>query len=213
MRSSRPVVALVVSLAVGVGTIGSEVAVAGGGRFDLTAAETAIADLTATMPATMVPVQGGGLYADVPECDGAREADALAAAAEEVDQAYGGEPGGAYARITILDKKKDAKRFFKLLTNDDAQTCIVATTEVGLGALSGGAAASANLERGRVKGVKKSVLLEGTIAVGELESLEFRQAVRRGKVVIQANAGEFAASVAGIDAIMQAWFVETADQI
>jgi len=211
VRPATLVVALVASLAVG---IGSGAAVAGGRSDDtLAAAEAAIADLTATMPASMVPVQGGGLYADGPECDGAKAADALAAEADEVDQAYGGAPGGAYARIAILDTKKDARRFFKLITNDDAEACIVATTEVGLGPLSGGAPASAELERGKVEGVKGSVLLEGTITLGDLVSLEYRPTVRRGKVVIQAGSGEFGASAAGIDAIMQSWFVQTADEL
>jgi hypothetical protein len=198
----------VVSLAPG---IGGGTALAGEDSA-LASAEAAIAELTASMPSTMVPVQGGGQYAESAACDGVRSADALAAKGEAVEQAYGGTPGGAYARIVILDTKKDAKRFFKLITNDDAEACIVATTEVGLSPLSGGAAASADLERGTVEGVKGAVLLEGTITLGGLVSLEYRPTVRRGKVVIQAGAGEFGASAAGIDAVMQAWFVETADR-
>ncbi len=175
-----------------------------------TVAEGAIADLTASMPPTMVPVQGGGMYAPGPECDGVRSADALAAEGETVEQAYGGEPGGAFARITILDSKQDAKRYFKLITNDDAEACVVATTELGMSPISGGAPASADLERGKVRRVKGSVLLDGTITLGEIVSHEHRPTVRRDNVVIQANAGELGTSAAGLGEIVQAWFVETA---
>jgi hypothetical protein len=197
-----------VSIALGVG---AGPALAGSGD-EKSVAEAAIAELSASMPATMFPVQGGGLYAEDEVCDGIRAADALAVDGETVEQAYGGEPGGAYARITILGTKKDAKRFFKLNTNDDAEACFVATTELGLSPISGGATASADLEQGKVDGVKGSKLLEGQIALGDLVTIEYRPTVRRGNVVIQANSGEFEESAEGIGDIMQAWFVETSDQ-
>ena len=159
-----------------------------------------------------MPVQGGGQYAEVPECEGAMQADALAAEADEVLQAYGGEAGGGTGRIVVFGSKKDAKRFFKLVTSDDAEACTVATNEVGLAPLSGGAAASADLERGKLAGVKKSATLEGTITVGDLVIAETDVAVRRGEVVIVDGIGEFAGADAGLAGIVTEWVKATAER-
>lgn len=207
MVTARRVLVLAGSMALALGA--GSVAAARGGSPSVRA-EDAIAELTTSLPGTMIPVQGGGLLADDPACDVIRESDTLAETGEDVQQAYGGEPGGAVARIVILDSKKDAKRFFKLVTGDDAETCRIATSEVGLAPISGGSSASGDLERGKVAGVKKSVLLDGTISVGDLMIVEQDAAVRRGAVVIEAESGEFAEAGAGLGDTMTAWFRETA---
>ena len=172
-------------------------------------AEAAIGELTASLPG-LFPVQGGGQYAPVPECDVILQAEDLAAAGDEVLQAYGGESGGGSGWIVVLDSKKDAKRFFKLVNSDDAVACVIATNEVGLAPLTGGAAASGDLERGKLSGVKKSATREGTITVGELVFSEARATVQRGNVVIFGGISVPAGSDVGLSGIVTEWVKATA---
>ena len=178
---------------------------------DLATAQAAIDSLTASLPG-LVPVTGGGQVADVPECDVARTADALAIEAGGLLQSYGGEAGGGSGQIAVFDSKKLAKRFFKLVTSDDDEVCSVATAEVGLTPFSGGASATADLSRGKLRGVRGSVTLVGTITLGALEILQTDAVVRRGPVVIRGNMGEFATAGAGLDAIITDWVKSTAKQ-
>ena len=182
-----------------------------GAAGDISTAEEAIDALTALLP-ELTPVTGGGQLADVPECDGVAAADALASEAGGLLQSYGGESGGGSGQIVVFGSKKSAKRFFKLGTNADAEACTVATTEVGLAPLSGGAPAAPDLTRGRLAGVKGSATLRGTITLGDLEILETEAVVRRGTVVIRGNMGEFATAGAGLEAIITDWVKSTAKQ-
>jgi hypothetical protein len=211
MSWSRRILAVVGSFVVVAGAA-NPVGAGGAGAGDKVAvAEEAIAELTASLPG-LSPVQGGGQTAAVPECDGAKEADALAAGADEVLQAYGGQSGGGVGRIVVFAAKKDAKRFFKLVTNDDAAACIVATNEAGLAPLTGGAPASADLARGKLRGVKRSATLEGTITIGPLSILDTHVAVQRGKVVIVGGTGESDGAGAGLGGIITEWVKTTAER-
>ncbi len=189
--------------------IGGSVASAASGEDRLATAEASIEELTAALPG-VVPVQGGGQHADVPACDVVAKRDALAAEGTEFLQAYGGEPGGAVARIVVLDSKKTAKRLFKLVTSDDAEGCTLASIEAGMAPALGGATAVADLASGRLDGLKKSFALEGTITLGDLKIQETDVAVWRGPVVIQGNVGAFGDEGPALTAAMADWLRTTA---
>ena len=152
---------------------------------------------------------GGGQSAAVPECDGARAADALSTEAGGLLQNYGGSGGGASGWIVVFDSKRTAKRFFKLVTNSDAQACTVATN----GALArGGGTTSADLRRGRLRGVKGSITLRGSITVGDLVIQETEATVRRGKVVIRGLVGALGTPTGDPASIVDDWVKATAEQ-
>lgn len=196
------------SLAVGILAVGTILGFAGTAHGDdLATAQEAIDALTASLPG-LTPVTGGGQVAPGPECDGAREADALAMEAGGLLQSYGGPGGGGTGQIVVFDSKRTAKRLFKLLTNDDAQACTVATTA----AFSGGEAPTADLSRGRLSGVRGAVTVRGTITVGALEIEQTEAAVRRGTVVIRGVVGELPTSTTPLGPVFDDWVKETAEQ-
>ena len=196
------------AVVVGLLAFATIVGLAGAARADdLATAQEAIDALTASVPG-LTPVTGGGQTPPVPECDGAREADALALEAGGLLQSYGGPGGGGSGQIVVFDSKRSAKRFFKLLTNGDAEGCIVATTA----AFSGGATPSADLTRGRLRGVRGSVTLRGTITIGALEIQETDAVVRRGTVVIRGAVGELPTSSAPLGPIFDDWVKTTAER-
>ena len=187
------------------GAVGARVV--GGG--DPAAAQAAIDELTSALPGfTAVP--GNAPPADVPECAGAVEADAAVAAAGGTVQAYGGAAGGVVAQIVTFDSKRKAKRLFKLLTNDDAEACVVASNEAGLAPASGGARAVADLTRGKLAGVKKSATLVGTITIGQLAISVSDAVVLRGKTVIKGVVGATGETAAELAATVNDWVKATA---
>jgi hypothetical protein len=175
-------------------------------------AESAITELTALLP-DMFSVPSASAFADVPECDVATKAEALAAEkGDVVEQAYGAPYGGATARIIVFSKAKDAKRYFKLFTSARARVCITETHKAAA-ALGGDAStAEADLAKGRVPGVKPSVTFTGPITLGEKVVDDYEAYVRRGAVTIQVIAG-VTPGTTDLAATLEQWVIDTAEQL
>lgn len=182
-----------------------------GAGADIGQTQSAIDELTSALSGVTPVTPGPRSYSDVPECVNIRRAETLVSESGEVaEAAFASSAGGVSARIVVFAKKKDAKAFFKLMKHKFSIACIGATIRDSLNA-DNPSSVIADLDKGKVPGNKKSLVLEGTATSGNLVLDEYEAVSLRGTAIIQASVGEEQGGASG--AAVRSWVESTSSTL